>query len=377
MLRASLMWGILIIGAAMTTSSCRSESGLSGGINHLVRASGGSGEGERSLSWPSQFGSASGGAAWTASDAGALVDAGDSDSSPTPSNNGNGERLTVTGTGDVDASTGMAELLPSQFSTLSICEDAADGFLCKDGDSIACAGGAVIAVSRCLTSQCANATTCVAPGSGSAVGVDAVNQGNGTRTPECTVFDESECGYCLGRHCCDEGKTCADDPTCAALWSCMSACDTPACISACAEHRTSATPLAQAIVTCSRSYCSGSCGDTEPCALFPGSYGNACAHNLGLTKHLERNYLCSEGQTLGFTECQEGCHAAPLGSPDYCLDADPCSNSPYNGNFCGETLSPLADEDVLYTCYQQATLESVRCSHGCRASAPGYPDVCK
>jgi hypothetical protein len=135
---------------------------------------------------------------------------------------------------------------------------------------------------------------------------------------------------------------------------------------------------------------------TDPCAgvtgVYPGgALGYFCGENLPLsictpgaapgtltcsTPPADRLFLCSEGVTVGYVTCADGCYAAPAGEPDYCLDADPCAGSPRNGTFCGANLSPLAEPDVLYTCNGQATLATEACGGGCNAAPLGQADRC-
>lgn len=134
----------------------------------------------------------------------------------------------------------------------------------------------------------------------------------------------------------------------------------------------------------------------DPCHIVPGVFeggalGYLCGANLPLsickpgptpgtttcsTPPANRLYLCSDSQTVGYVTCAAGCYAAPPGQPDYCLDSDPCANTPLDGDSCGDNLSPLADPNVLYTCQDGVTIASTVCAGGCVAAPLGYADVC-
>jgi hypothetical protein len=114
----------------------------------------------------------------------------------------------------------------------------------------------------------------------------------------------------------------------------------------------------------------------DPCAAFPdGGYGYACGVNLGLGASAVL-YYCNAYTTVGAVTCKQGCHASGLGTPDYCNDSDPCSNSSWNEPICGANLSPLADPDRLYYCNNQVTSQTLDCQNGCYAAPYGQADSC-
>jgi hypothetical protein len=267
-------------------------------------------------------------------------------------------------------------MLPDQLSTLGNCAEASDGYHCADGQSFECSQGTVVGFTRCPTGTCANESDCISPGSGIVVGSD--KEQASPEIPSCG-FDASNCGTCLNRYCCSKVSRCNADPGCGALWNCLSTCGDIACFNGCAKQFPSGLAAARALLTCSRESCLRRCGDTDPCVLFPGT-GYACAEKLGLrdgSSNPRRLYFCSANVTVGSVICKDGCSVAPEGMPDHCQDPDPCANTAYTRRFCGANLTPLASESTLYTCHQQATVDSVVCPNGCNASAPGNPDFCR
>ncbi len=115
------------------------------------------------------------------------------------------------------------------------------------------------------------------------------------------------------------------------------------------------------------------CGENLPLSICtPGSGGTVTCS----TPPSDRLFLCSESKTVGYVTCADGCHASAAGEPDYCLDGDPCANSPLSGASCGSNLSPLADRNVLYTCEGQKTVATEVCPGGCNAAPLGQNDRC-
>lgn len=119
---------------------------------------------------------------------------------------------------------------------------------------------------------------------------------------------------------------------------------------------------------------------SNPCIYFPYTtgYGYSCGANLSPQADPRRLYLCNGTTTTGSVLCPSGCYAAPAGQADYCYgtSANPCVNSPYNGDACGANLAPYANQSTLYTCSGQQTVGSIVCVYGCHASPPGSADYC-
>lgn len=262
-------------------------------------------------------------------------------------------------------------------SAASPCADQADGLHCIDGTQLTCASGNVERAAPCGITGCETATACSSPGSASAASEQGA-MATGTTPDECDVFAPSVCADCLEARCCSDARACVGDGECNALWACLNDCGGRdlACETRCAQAHPDAMQRAAALIACSTQQCAQECGAQDPCVIFPAPRGLACGPNLGLSDKSDRLYLCENGVTIGTVTCRDGCLAAPLGSPDYCLDADPCASSPLNGSRCGVGLSPGADPGSLYYCCEQRTTGSYRCPNGCVRAASGI-DRCR
>jgi hypothetical protein len=64
-------------------------------------------------------------------------------------------------------------------------------------------------------------------------------------------------------------------------------------------------------------------------------------------------------------------------APDPSTDVDPCDSSALDADYCGATLSPAAEPNTLYSCFEGQTVLQTECTRGCSPGKAGEYDVCR